>query len=66
MKTCNLSHENLLILIKEIPQKDCDFSEAETLAGNVFSEFRARTEGLSVEQRADRILTKEEWERECG
>ena len=54
MKTCNLSHENLLILIKEIPQKGCDFSGAETLAGNVFAEFRARTDGRIECRTADR------------
>ena len=41
------------------------FEESERLARSVFAEFEANPLGMSIEQRVERILTKEEWEREC-
>ena len=37
----------------------------ERLARSVFTEFEANPLGMSIEERVRRILTKEEWEREC-
>ena len=31
----------------------------------IFAEFQEAPMGLSIEERVRRILTKEEWEREC-
>ena len=62
----NLTYRNLMIVIKRIQAKGYDFEESERLARHVFDEFAARPQGMSIEERVRRILTKEEWEREYG
>ena len=61
----NLTYRNLMIVIKRIQAKGYDFEESERLARHVFAEFAARPQGMSIEERVRRILTKEEWETEC-
>ncbi len=61
----NLTYRNLMIVIKRIQAKGYDFEESERLARHVFEEFQAHPQGMSIEERVRRILTKEEWEREC-
>ena len=43
--------------------KGYDFETSERLARSVFTEYAARPEGLSIEQRIERILDYEEWVR---
>ena len=62
----NLTYRNLMIVITRIQAKGYDFEESERLARHVFDEFAARPQGMSIEERVRRILTKEEWEREYG
>ena len=61
----NLTYRNLMIVIKRIQAKGYDFEESERLARHVFAEFAARPQGMSIEERVRRILTKEEWKKEC-
>ena len=58
----NLTHHNLMVLIHKIEAKGYDFSEAERLARSIFNEFAARPQGMSIEERVRRVLTKEEFE----
>lgn len=61
----NLTYYNLMIVIKRIQAKGYDFEESERLARNIFAEFQASPQGMSIEDRVRRILTKEEWKTEC-
>ena len=61
----NLTYRNLMAVIHKIEAKGYDFQESERLARSVFAEFEANPLGMSIEERVRRILTKEEWEREC-
>ena len=58
----NLTYHNLMAVIHKIEAKGYDFSEAERLARSIFNEFAARPQGMSIEERVRRILTKEEFE----
>ena len=60
----HLTYNNLMAVIKKIQAKGYDFETSERLARNVFTEFQARPEGLSIEQRIERILDYEEWVRQ--
>ena len=60
----HLTYNNLMAVIKKIQAKGYDFETSERLARNVFTEFQARPEGLSIEQRIERILDYEEWGRQ--
>ena len=60
-----LTYRNLMTVIRKIEAKGYDFQESERIARNIFAEFEARPEGVSIEERVRRVLTKEEWEREC-
>ncbi len=62
----NLTYHNLMVVIHKIQAKGYDFEESKRLARNVFDEFAACPQGLSIEERVRRILTKEEFEREYG
>ena len=62
----NMTYQNLMTVIKRIQAKGYDFEESERLARDVFEAFQAAPGGLSIEERVRRILTKEEWERECS
>ena len=48
-----------------IQAKGWSLEEAEKMARNIFAEFEAAPGGLSIEERVRRVLTREEWEREC-
>lgn len=61
----NLAYHNLMVVIRKPQTKGYDFEESERLARHVFEEFAARPQGMSIEERVRRILTKEEWEAEC-
>ena len=61
----NLTYRNLMTVIKQIQAKGYDFEESERLAMNIFAEFQSSPQGMSIEERVRRILTKEEWEKEC-
>ena len=61
----NLTYHNLMVVIHKIQAKGYDFEESERLARHVFEEFAARPQGMSIEERVRRILTKEEWKKEC-
>lgn len=62
----NLTYRNLMTVIMRIQAKGYDQPEAEQLARSVFAEFLSCPQGMSIEERVRRILTKEEWEREYG
>ena len=62
----NLTYHNLMAVIHKIQAKGYDFEASERLARNIFAEFAARPQGMSIEERVRRILTKEEFEREYG
>lgn len=62
----NLTYRNLMVVIKRIQAKGYDFETSRRLAKNIFAEFQASPQGLSIEERVRRILTKEEFEREYG
>ena len=62
----NLTYRNLMVVIKRIQAKGYDFETSRRLAKNIFAEFQASPQGLSIEERVRRILTKEEFEREHG
>jgi len=63
-----LTYRNLMAVIRKIEAKGWNFEEAEKMARNIFAEYRP--EGMSIEERVRRVLTKEEWEQEnvrgCG
>lgn len=61
----NLTYRNLMAVIRKIQAKGYDQPEAERLARSVFTEFQSCPQGMSIEERVRRILTKEEWAREC-
>ena len=61
----SLNYRNLMAVIRKIEAKGYERPEAERLARSVFTEFLSRPQGMSIEERVRRILTKEEWEREC-
>ena len=61
----NLTYRNLMAVIRKIEAKGYDQLEAERLARSVFAEFQNHPQGMSIEERVRRILTKEEWEKEC-
>ena len=56
----NLTYNNLMAVIHKIQAKGYTFEEAEPVARNIFAEYRP--EGISIEERVRRVLTKEEWE----
>ena len=62
----NLTYYNLMVVIRKIQAKGYDFETSKRLAWGVFDEFAACPQGLSIEERVRRILTKEEFEREYG
>ena len=61
----SLTYRNLMTVIRKIEAKGYDFQESERLARNIFAEFDSRPQGMSIEERVRRVLTKEEWKREC-
>ena len=58
----HLTYHNLMVVIHKIEAKGYGFAEAERLARSIFNEFAARPQGMSIEERVRRILTKEEFE----
>ena len=60
----HMTYNNLMAVIRKIQTKGYDFDTAERLARSVFTEYAARPEGLSIEQRIERILDYEEWVRQ--
>lgn len=58
----NLTYHNLMVVIHKIQAKGYDFEVSRRLARNIFEDFEACPQGLSIEERVRRILTKEEWE----
>ena len=62
----NLTYYNLMVVIRKIQAKGYDFETSKRQARGVFDEFAACPQGLSIEERVRRILTKEEFEREYG
>ena len=52
----HMTYNNLMAVIRKIQAKGYDFETSERLARSVFAEFEARPEGLSIEQRVERIL----------
>ena len=58
----NLTYHNLMAVIHKIEAKGYAFKESERLARHIFDEYAARPQGMSIEERVRRILTKEEYE----
>ena len=58
----NLTYHNLMAVIHKLQKKGYTMEEAEPIARNIFAEFQATPEGLTIQQRVDRVLTKDEWE----
>lgn len=63
-KMKNMTYNNLMEVIRKIERKGYDFDTAERLAKSVFTEYLARPEGLTIEQRIERIIDYEEWTRQ--
>ena len=63
-KIKHMTYHNLIAVIRKIQAKGYDFEASERLARSVFTEYVARPEGLSIEQRIERILDYEEWVRQ--
>lgn len=64
-KMKNLTYHNLLSVIRKIMNdKGYTFEEAEPLARNIFAEFEACPQGMSIEQRIGILLSKDEWIRQ--
>lgn len=55
----NLTYRNLMTVINRIMKKGYTFEESEKLARNIFDEFSARPEGLSIEARIEMIQKRE-------
>ena len=62
----NLTYRNLMAAIRRIEAKGYDFKESEQMARRIFEEFQAQPTGVSIEERTNRIMSKEEWIREYG
>ena len=60
----HMTYNNLIAVIRKIQAKGYVFDTSEMLARSVFAEFEARPEGLSIEQRVERILDYEDWVRQ--
>ena len=58
----HMTYRNLMIVIHKIQAKGWSFDESERMARNIFSEFSARPLGMSIEERINRIMTRQEWE----
>lgn len=58
----NLTYRNLMAVIHKLQKKGYSMEEAEPIARRIFEEFVATPEGLSIETRVDRVLSKAEWE----
>ena len=58
----NMTYRNLMAVIHRIEAKGYEFNEAEQMARHIFDEFAARPQGMSIEERVRRILTREEFE----
>jgi len=56
-----LTYHNLMAVIKKIECKGYSFDESERLARNIFTDFEASPQGLSIEKRIQIILPKQEW-----
>lgn len=56
----NLTYRNLMVVINRIMKKGYDFTESEKMARNIFEEFSARPEGMSIEARIEMIQNKED------
>lgn len=56
----NLTYRNLMAVIHKIEEKGYTFEEAGPMARRIFAEYTPQ--GLSVEERVRRILTKAEWQ----
>ena len=65
MQFRNMTYRNLMAVIRKIEAKGYTFGEAEPVARNIFTEFEARPQGMSIEERVRQVLTREEWEKEC-
>ena len=57
------TYHNLMIVIHKIEKKGYDLKTAEMIAKNIFAEYQACPNGLSIEQRIEKVLTKEEYDR---
>ena len=56
----SLTYRNLMAVIHKIESKGYDFEESGRLAWGVFAEFQNHPQGMSIEERVRRILTKYE------
>ena len=56
----NLTYRNLMAVIRKIEAKGYTFEEAEPMAQRIFTEYTPQ--GVSIEERVRRILTKAGWE----
>ena len=63
-KMKHMTYRNLMAVIHKIQAKGYSFEESERLARSVFTEFLTRPDGMSIEQRVERILDYEDWVRE--
>lgn len=51
----NMTYRNFMIVLHKIEKKGYAFPEAERMTRNIFEEFQACPEGLSIERRIDLI-----------
>ncbi len=61
-----LTYYNLMVVIRKIMAKGYTMEEAEPVARNIFAEYEACPNGISIETRVGQVLTKEEWLKECA
>lgn len=59
----NLTYRNLMAVIHKIEAKGYTFEEAEPIARRIFAAYTP--EGLNIEERVRRVLTKAEWEEQA-
>ena len=62
MSMKNMTYHNLMVVIRKIEAKGYGFKESERMARHIFDEFAARPQGMSIEERVRRILTREDFE----
>lgn len=58
------TYRNFCIIMNRITAKGWTKDEAEKMTHRIFDEYEAAPQGLTVEQRAAAILSREEWENE--
>ena len=62
-KIKNRTYHNFLLVMKHIEEKGYTTAEAEEITRRIFDDYEINPEGLSINARVERIITKSEWEK---